>query len=277
MSGGFALGAGLCNAQSIADVSASIGTSVTASSSANTKGSYVQLSASTPYDASWIELQLFMVNGGFNAPNVVLDLAIGASGSEVIVASNILCGSMFANDPGKISVVLPIKITAGSRLAARIQSDNGSQVAGVLVTLFDSAFCDGASFNGVTDIGFNAGTSYGTVIAPSSTANTKGSWTQLIAATAADYFGLFGSFNTDHTATTNCNYLVDIGIGASGSEVVISPNHLVVGVSGDSQSAPQSMIPFRFMEIPAGTRIAARSQASLASASGPMLTMYGVF
>lgn len=96
-------------------------------------------------------------------------------------------------------------------------------------------------------------------------ANTKGSWTQLVSATAYDaaamWVQLTGAYNGGGSANLNA---VDIGIGPAGSEIVLFGNLLV----GQYQPSLTCLLPTNVLlpcSIPAGTRIAARSQSTQAS------------
>ena len=91
----------------------------------------------------------------------------------------------------------------------------------------------------------------------SATVNTKGAYTQLLASSGFDYDGLLVMFAV---VSTNVRYLIDVAIGAAASEQIIA---------GDLHASWGNNIPQWFYiprSIPAGTRVAARSQASTASA-----------
>jgi hypothetical protein len=109
---------------------------------------------------------------------------------------------------------------------------------------------------------------YGTGCTPNTTANTKAtSYTQLIASTSFDSFGIFVMLNGGAIASTNKAYLVDIAIGGVGSEQIIIPN-LMGGQQAASATTSMggSMYFFPIM-IPAGSRISARSQCSAGTGS----------
>lgn len=95
-------------------------------------------------------------------------------------------------------------------------------------------------------------------ITSSATAHTKGAWTQLTAATGFDATGLLLHIGTGYNDT---RYLIDIGVGAAGSETVIVPNLLVGIPSGICHSI------FLPLSIPAGVRLAARSQDNFGSST----------
>lgn len=89
------------------------------------------------------------------------------------------------------------------------------------------------------------------------TSHTKGAWTQLIASTSsqANCLRLQVFTNQSGVATEG---LIDIALGASGAETVIISN----AVGGAINSSFQSTIADQvfFVDIPAGSRISARTQ-----------------
>lgn len=107
-----------------------------------------------------------------------------------------------------------------------------------------------------------AGTSSGTTITAAGSTNTKGSYTQLIAATA-DPIDLL--LITPGAPSAAADYLIDIAIGGAGSEQVIISNLLIC--SGKASGVSANMPLLLPLSIPAGTRIAARCQATTASAT----------
>jgi hypothetical protein len=279
MSGGFQnIDATICNGTDIGTVAASsLGTTITASASPNTKGSYAQLIASTSSDATWV-----VVNVGhstFSSNAMAIDLAVGGAGSEVIFANNLL--ARFEGTNTSINVwtqySFPVTIPAGSRIAARCQADNNPSDPGYInLILFDSSFplFEGV---GVDSIGFAAGTTTGTTCTASGSTNTKGSYAQLTASTARDYIGVIPIFDIGSATTPAGDFLYDIAIGAGGSEIVIIPN-IPVSKWGSTQGYAQTPLggPFLPIQIPAGTRISARCQCD--TASGFLaITLYGVY
>ena len=93
-------------------------------------------------------------------------------------------------------------------------------------------------------------------IASSATEDAKGSWTEVFAATAAEWLSLTVQTTPKTSGDIAIVFFLDIGVGAAGSEVVTIPNIKLVHHSGDSSE-------FQFpIKIPAGSRIAARTANS---------------
>lgn len=100
----------------------------------------------------------------------------------------------------------------------------------------------------------------GMAVNAGSTANTKGTWSQVFSSIpfAACGFSIVWEYN--YNATQLSQFFVDIGIGASGSEVVLLPDLYFLGVI-QSLIRCQRRTPFIPLSIPAGARIALRAQA----------------
>jgi hypothetical protein len=113
--------------------SGSRGTAVTAGAAA-TKGSYAQLTASTPRDYDAIALVVTdITSAGMAGDRWLIDLAIGGAGSEVIILPDWFISTTTSDDPrGQLGCVLPISIPAGTRVAARVASALGSNLIGIV-------------------------------------------------------------------------------------------------------------------------------------------------
>jgi hypothetical protein len=270
MPGGYPTECGLANCSDQgASTATSLGTVVT-TGAINTKGSYVQLVASTPSDACAIEVA-FANSNGFVSDYASLDIAIGASGSEVIIIADL----KFSSDQfGTNNFFFPISIPAGTRIAARSQATAASQPSIAMVHLFDGEYSPESRAD-VDTIGFNAATTLGITITPSGTANTKGSYSQITASTSQDYRGFALVFDGQGLTTPAAPYLIDFAIGAAASEVNIIPNYLVWQGRTPSLYAPINTNYYP-IQIPAGTRLSARCQTNVTSGNAIGVTFHGV-
>lgn len=93
------------------------------------------------------------------------------------------------------------------------------------------------------------------------TANTKGSYAQIVASCPFDAAGFYLHFGGGNTGTHDT--LWDIAVGAAGSEQIILAD-FQVSVSGFTSAKTQVFVPLR---IKAGERIAVRLQSTTASAT----------
>jgi hypothetical protein len=106
--------------------------------------------------------------------------------------------------------------------------------------------------------------SAGVSVAASSTAHTKGGWTQLIANSGPRSLAIMIWFENTAVASTNTSMLVDIGIGGSGSETVLIPN-LAAGYALNATVSNAAHFYYFPIFIPANSRISARCQAAVVS------------
>jgi hypothetical protein len=99
------------------------GTSIDPGGSSHTKGSYVEISASTSADIDWL-LVCFgnQVNGARADASWFIDVATGGAGAESVVAADLHMTSHSADDRVEpASYLLPLTISSGTRIAVRAQ------------------------------------------------------------------------------------------------------------------------------------------------------------
>ncbi len=254
-----------------ANAADSSGTSVTFNGN-DAKGSYVALIAATTFQASGLWLSIS--NAG-NGVDHLLDLSFGAVDNEVDVLSNFLFA---AKTTGALKVFLPIVVPAGTRLAVRGQTSNASaQTIKVAVTLAASTFMSGGLLGTrITPYGANTADSGGVQIDPGGSANTKGAWVEIEAATDFHHKALMMAVGASANASqSTADFLFDIAVGAGTSEKIIVPNILIKTTTAEQQlMSPAGPYP---VEITAGIRLAVRAQSSTIDAIDRLLDvcLYG--
>jgi len=237
------------------------GTTLTAGS-ANTKGSFVELDASTAFAA----IGVIVYAQDFSASNQrhLIDIATGAAASETVVIPNVFYGSPSTSSASHPApVFLPIAVAAGARISARTQSEDGSATIDVSITLVGSTTSTATPSALIRDYGPDTSTTllpsrdFGS--AGSETVHVKSAWTEITAATTAahEFIAIvFGGFNN---GSATRQFLVDIGTGGAGSEVVLLPDMLVsVDHATDRITAYVGPLP---VTIASGTRLSFRAQA----------------
>ena len=252
------------------------GTQVTSSATAHTKGAWVQLDAATGFDASLLLLDIAVQ---FQDTLYLFDIGIGASGSEQVLIPNLLVSQSTAVIP-RLSI--PISIPAGSRIAVRSQDNFGSSTSFVSGMIIAGGWAGQSPFNTVNAYGPNTATSNGVIADAGATANTKGAWAQITASTASAMKAIMvsGIRGVPGTAmTADFANLVDIGVGASGSEQVLIPNIVFQAsiTTGGATGSPLVLsglgtlfprfIPPIPCDIPAGVRLAVRQQSTTTNAA----------
>jgi hypothetical protein len=230
-------------------VNASSGASLTANTSAHTKGSWTQVIASTAAQGSWLSVLCTGFNTAATNTASLIDIAIGASGSEVAVISNVSVGGATG-----LNFSFPVQIPSGSRLSARIQSVvTGGKTGTVNLYVLDAGDYS-LSPSSVDVIGTSTADSQGT-----SFSGASGTWVESIASTSQRYRAVsFVPSIHDADVAANTNSIADIGVGASGSEVTFGNYRFTTNANEFIATAePRGLDPFG-RDIPAGSRLAVK-------------------
>lgn len=254
-----------------ADTSDSSAVTIT-TGAANTKSSYVQLIASTAFDSYWMNLSWY---GDPNNAHFLFDIAVGAAASEQDIVENIIHSGRGAHMSGQIS--FPLYVASGSRLSARAQSIDGSEDIDIQARIFGKPFDSAAPLGRMTTYGAVTADSGGTQVDPGASGNTKGSYSQIDAAIANSIKMMFiGIGNQGNDARGSIDSLLDIAVGAGGSEQDILDN-MIIPQSAVTDVYLSILGPFP-VNIPAGSRLAARAQSNSTDASDRLfdVVIYGL-
>lgn len=228
-------------------------TSVTAGGSANTKGSWVEVSASWPGYGG-----LTMATQALGGVDSLLDIGIGSAGSEVVVAENVYAGNG-ASARLMAPFCLPLMIPSGARVSVRSQASTASSACSVFITSSPQPVLLGRC----TTYGANTGDSGGVQVDPGLSSNTKGAWVTVTASTTSDIkaFILVLGVLAD-LSRPNTRWLIDVAVGGAGAEQVIVSDYGAAARSEHDAVLPQvsQLMP---IQIPAGSRIAIRAQCDI--------------
>jgi hypothetical protein len=235
---------------------------------ANTKGSYTQIVASTPYASSRVHVLLRSANTVRQF--FLLDLATGAAGVETVQVANLAldCGAdAIAGD----AIAIDVDVPAGTRLAARCQSVTASAPFALQVLLEDRAL--GGLAAPVT-YGTQAANSRGTPIDPGAVANTKSAYVELSASTTAriDALAICATVSAQGgTLAAFTSWQIDVATGAAGAEAIVIADLVVQGNINDDRVRPGCVrLP---VAIPAGTRLAIRHASNRTTAVERQLSL----
>lgn len=247
---------------------------LTPAGTANTKGSYTQMLASTSADCRMLRIELFANPSAANTKSFLVDIATGAAASEAVLVPNLGVQATIQFGLARSVFFIPCRIPAGTRIAARCQCNTGTSPENMFaqVTVYDGDVRQLGGGGGVDAIGADTATSRGTAITPGNS-SVKSSYVQLTASTSNRYVGLFGVIDMGSPTGGNFNQLLtDVAIGAAASEVIIIPDWW--SQSWDSYIREPS-IHYHPINIPAGTRISARMSEG-GTATGKGIIVYGV-
>lgn len=251
--------------------SSSNGTPITLPTVNNTQGSKTQIVASTPDEANGFIVILGAITGGTSIAQILVNLYIGGSGQEVPLVTGIQMGKSGSCLGAQRIVTVPLNIPAGSRISASMQADVFGNCPTVNCTIIPLGvgFAAAQPCDAFEAWGVNTATSMGTEATASVTPYTKGAWVEMIAATGLDSQQLV--VQLQRASLAYGRYRLDIGVGASGSEVVaVGDITFVIGEDGGtnaSQYCSRDMTLHIPLTIPAGSRISMRIESNGASAT----------
>lgn len=224
---------------------------------ANEKGDWVEIIAATAFGASGLLISGRPFSAGIDH---LLDIGVGAAASEQVIVPNLMLGSGTNRDHAMW--YFPIHIPAGARIAGRSQGTTANDSCRVMVYLLGQGFAAAAPYSSVTTYGAATADSGGTSIDPGATANTKGGWIEIVAATTREHAGfVLGFGNQVNTARTSATVALDVAIGAAGSEQKILVD-VFFQLDGGADNPRPSCTPFIPLHLPAGVRLAIQAASS---------------
>lgn len=222
---------------------------VVAGPSAHTKGAWTEiLAATTAAAGTAMRVRARFVGAASTNTATLIDVAFGASGSEVAVVSNIAVGG--ASQSYGVEFMLPIAVPIGTRISVRNQSIT-PRTALVRVDVLDGGSLDPPT--SLDALGTSTATSAGT--------NITTAWTEVVASTAAAYQGFVVVPSLNKTLVTTTEGYLSVAKGAAASEEQIGDIYLQVTSSEmvvSSCGGAAWMMPGQ----PAGTRLSAKRHDS---------------
>ncbi|MEP6827925.1 MAG: hypothetical protein ABJA10_07605 [Aestuariivirga sp.] len=195
------------------------GTTVAASASLNTKGSWTQLlaAASVTYDVFAISLIINNDSAGAVATKNLYDIGIGGAGSEVVLIPNILnTGDVSTRAAPLREIIIPCFIPRNTRISARKQSNVASKTSSVQIILHGAqGLAPLPTFQGCDSYGTDVTTSGGLSLTPGAS-GTYSAWTNIGATLTRDYKCIIPLVGTgSQTAMTNIFYYMQLGVSST--------------------------------------------------------------
>lgn len=237
-------------------------TSLTGSATANNKGSYVELIASTSNRISRFVVHLHHL---VSAPQFLVDIATGGAGSETIIVAD-LPHAVGNSNRTAYSVLLPKSIAAGTRISARCQATTASGVILIAIQGIEEATDTNLGYEAPVTYGAVAASTDGTDVTPG-TSNADGSWVVITSSTSAVTDALlFTLANNADVSRVNTGYLFDVAKGATGSEVIIINDLFMRGSSGGDAVFPQTQQFLEIDSLASGTQLQVRARGDAATA-----------
>lgn len=250
---------------------------LTADSTSHTKGAYTEIDASTL--AEWAGFT-FTLSASQSATgtdtSTLMDIAVGAAGSEVVVLENLPVGY---NDY-RMTVDVPLRIPAGVRVAGRIQGAVSSDTTGgAFIPWAGSGFTGARSYQSAVTYGADTSTSRGvTVTADTGTNDTFGSWAVIAASTSAPIQAMLVGVQMNGDSDIGITpWRLEVGFGASSSEVTIatlqqnanSSEQVTFGTAAGRTFGTPPQLLTTTVGIPEGARLVARLATGLSTTTTP--------
>lgn len=265
-----ALGSNLYKSYGL-NLATSGGTILTGATLIHTKTGYTPLCQSLEFNASGILVGLSLNAPGSTPVGTYVDVAVGAIGSEVVIINDLLIGAVRAEE--SIHYIFDrLPIPAGSRLSARYQTGNTGTTSDIVLIPFLDDISDVLTLGRAVTYGLLPPTTAATTVDPGGTANTLGAWTAIVGSTIEPVRSMIIYHSQlANQALSTARFIIDIGVGAAGSEVVLFTYPMSEGVTSD-MFVPRTVGPLH-VSIPAGTRISARARCSINDASDRLFGM----
>lgn len=231
-----------------------------ASATAHVKGAWNELVASTAEDYDCL---LFMFGQVTSNTSHLIDVGIGGAGAEQVIVADLHTSQ--GNNTSEWFTI-PRAIPAGTRIAVRSQCSTASSQFRSAVMGVKGGFLYPQGGGDIVTMGAAAADSGGTSIDSGATANTYGAWVQLAASTTGDLKAMtVRTGGKNNTTPTTGQGLLQIGVGAAAAEVGLFEVPLITGTALDNYGpCPSFWFP---VDVPAGSRIAARWMASYTDAT----------
>ncbi len=241
---------------------------VTASATPHTKGSWVEVIASTSSDTSLLTVAVTGIQTSTVNTASLLDIGTGGSGSETAILSNVAVGGAFQTSfatPACLAFEVPFKIPSGTRIAARLQSLVASKTGVVRVGVCNAG--DYATAPTAVDvIGTNTATSTAIALTGVTT------YAEVIASTSQAYRAIVVVPSLATATAATVSDVMTVAIGAASSEV----DFAAVPFRRTSTEQIANLPPFVSLfgrNIPAGSRLSVKG---VASGSGVECTLIGI-
>lgn len=261
--------------------SARNGTTVTASGTAHTKGSYTSLIDPTSRPSYGVVVRGNLVGATNTNTSMLLDLAYGPTGggNEQVVLPNLNMGAAIGSSTDGHAKIwfFPCYIPSGTRVSARCQAVVVSDTISVCVWLLQNPlypFVGGA----VYDYGKDEANSRGTSVTPGNGA--FGSWTEILQSVGGtsglirDHrFWHVGYDQLGDTSIANNTLLIEVGLGPDSSNVTTIHTNSFTQNSTENIWGPAIIIP-TYAPAKAGTKLWARIASGETEARGVMV--YGI-
>jgi len=243
------------------DYTATSGKTITASGTADTVGTYVEMVASGDNDFTSEEVYIVIMGPGPTSDATFLvNIALGTS--DTVIIPNLFAWRSAANSGDSIYIYhFPVRINSGEAIKAGCQSSVASATVDVHIIRPKKSLPGFVGGGAVTAYGANTADTGGTAVVRGG-ANAFGSWTEIDANIDEEIKGFVVAAIRPVTSWGTGRLTFDVGVGSGTPEIIYS-GHLIHN-SGDERSQG-SITPFIGVSVAEGERLAIQAQAELAN------------
>jgi hypothetical protein len=247
---------------------------------ANVYTSYATIISEVPFDSYGFST-LDHHNGLGNYARTLYQMATGASGSETRLLE---FGGFFGDNAFEVTLgaslrFWPMFLSKGTRVSFRGKMDRlGTDPYLRMGIEFYRSPPLTARWVGskAYTYGLDETNLLGTAVAPSETADVWGSWTEITAATSVVHKALaVSTFAPTNYPNITAGYTIQIGVGASGQEQIISPP-LRLTNGGSGLFSLNSIYTTIYRTIASGARLSARAMGNTSSLTSPLVFIHGI-
>ena len=278
----------VCELQSVGDnygatfTEAGLGTGLTASATANTKGSVVSLlaGASVPFDVYGVGITFFGGSASATVRRYLTDIVIDPAGGTTWDTTNPICPNLLANSPALVCggwrYFFPLYVKAGTSFGARTQCSAASAALRCAIQLYGQPTHPENWRTGTRVIAFgvNTATTSGTAVTVGSGA--IGSYT-LMGATARElWWWQWGGIASNDTTMGLDACMGDVATG-DGTTFKLCVDSCMQNKTAAEQAGKEAFglrVPIR--EVASGANVYVRVSNTSAGDTTPTTTAYGL-
>jgi hypothetical protein len=230
---------------------------VTADATSHTKGAWSEVIASTTADTTHLLVNVYGMAVSATDTRGLLDVGVGSSASEVAIVSDLPAGFGYATaEYLGHSFLLPLRVAAGSRIAARLQALISADTA--IVSIYCLSMPSGRrSPSKLVTIGADE-----TASTSSTFMTASNTYAQVTASTTEAFAGLIAAqcCGSSTNFPTDTAEVLTLAAGAAGAEVALASSVPASYVNAEAfqNAAGWMAVAAASRHIPAGTRIACK-------------------
>lgn len=231
------------------------GTRATGSATANTKGAWSQVVASTTHDVYgfWLILNGSVIPA--TSTNMLLDIGVGGAGEEVVLVPDLMVGWIGTATQATVQLWIPLFIPKGTRVSVRCQGQIASDTIDCMFYFILGRTDASQIFTGCHAYGIATASSNGTAHTPGST-GTESAWANIGTTLTRNYGAVMPMIHGGTTAMTAIAYHWEVGI----SSVTLAEWYTMFNTN-EYYVGPFPGEPFR-VALPSGAQLQVRAEGS---------------